>query len=403
MWPPTEHGEIPPTAGLPLQLGDLLPRGHRSLARALAPLTGHDDAILTCSGTAALVVALTALAGESRRREVILPAYTCPLVAIAVARCGLTVRLCDTRPGHFEMDSKALQAMVGSDTLAVVPAHLGGQLADMESVCTVAHAAGAMVIEDAAQALGAAHADGTPAGSAGDIGLFSLAAGKGLSIFEGGLLLARDPALRQQLRDTAGTCLPRRFGWEWRRSLELLGYWAFYRPSGLGLVYGQPLRRALRRGDPVGAVGDRFPLEIPLHRVGRWRETVGTSAAGRLPAFLDALAAQASQRAERLRTANGIELVTGKPGTRASWPYFLLTLPSAEIRDAALERLWTSRMGVSRLFIHALPDYGYLAAIVGAADVPNARDFAARSLTISNSPWLDDERFSRIIELMTAK
>jgi dTDP-4-amino-4,6-dideoxygalactose transaminase len=51
---------------------------------------------------------------------------------------------------------------------------------------------------------------------------------------------------------------------------------------------------------------------------------------------------------------------------------------------------------VSRLFIHALPDYAYLADRVPRQDVPNARDFAARTLTISNSPWLDEERFEAI-------
>ena len=64
--------------------------------------------------------------------------------------------------------------------------------------------------------------------------------------------------------------------------------------------------------------------------------------------------------------------------------------------DAALERLWTSRLGVSRLFIHALPDYDYLTTIVPRADVPNARDFAARTLTISNSLWLGDEDFEQV-------
>jgi perosamine synthetase len=58
--------------------------------------------------------------------------------------------------------------------------------------------------------------------------------------------------------------------------------------------------------------------------------------------------------------------------------------------------LWQAGLGVSRLFIHALPDYAYLAGMVPAQDVPHARDFAARSLSISNSPWLDDETFEYI-------
>ncbi|MEO8747805.1 MAG: DegT/DnrJ/EryC1/StrS family aminotransferase, partial [Rhodanobacter sp.] len=143
----------------------------------------------------------------------------------------------------------------GSDTLAIVRARLAGLVADMDSVLAVAQACGAWVIEDAAQALGACDVDHS-VGLRGDIGFFSLAAGKGLSIYEGGLLLARDPDLRAALGRTHAAMVPHRFGWELRRSLELLGLAATYRPAGLGLAYGRPLRHALRRGDPVAAVGD---------------------------------------------------------------------------------------------------------------------------------------------------
>ena len=397
----TDRGEIPPTAGLPLHAGDLFP-GRAALAEALAPLTGHADAILTCSGTAALVAALTALAAESPRRNVVIPAYTCPLVPIAVAHCGLEVRLCDVRPGRFEMDPAMLAAVVDKQTLAVVPAHLGGRLADIGVVNAIAHAAGAAVIEDAAQALGARHADGTPAGSAGDIGLFSLAAGKGLSIYEGGLLVGRDPVRRPALAAAAAKMLPSRPAWELRRSVELLGYAAFYRPRGLNLAYGRPLRAALRRGDPVGAVGDRFPMSIPLHRVGHWREAVGTRAAARLPAFLHTLNDQGRRRIGQLRAIPGVDVLDDAPGAHGTWPYFLLTLHDRTARDAALDRLWQAGLGVSRLFIHALPDYDYLADVVPPIEVPHARDFAARSLTISNSPWLDDERFADIVATLAA-
>ena len=89
--------ELPPTAGLPLHWRDFVPTAAPSLARSLARVLELDDdaATLTCSGTAALVLALNALKRVSARREVIVPAYTCPLLAIAVAHCGLALRVCD--------------------------------------------------------------------------------------------------------------------------------------------------------------------------------------------------------------------------------------------------------------------------------------------------------------------
>ncbi len=398
----TDHREVPPTAGLPLRTGDFFPGRRGSLPRAMAALTGDADALLTCSGTAALVVALTALARTSPRREVVVPAYTCPLVAIAVARSNLTLRVCDTRPGHFEMAPAVLRRICSSDTLAVVPAHLGGRVADIGAVNDIAHSVGALVIEDAAQALGARYADGTPVGRRGDIGFFSLAVGKGLSIFEGGLLTTTHPLLRRSLQSVAETCLPSHSGWELRRSLELLGYWAFYRPRGLKTAYGDPLRRALHRGDPVGAVGDRFPPRIPMHRVGSWREGVGSRAAARLQGFYAQLERQALRRLDVLRAINGLDVLDDPAGAKGTWPYFLLTLPASTTRDAVLEELWTAGVGVSRLFIHALPDYVDLDAGVPKLDVPNARDFAARSLTISNSPWLDDDTFACITDTLAS-
>ncbi|MHB1273162.1 MAG: DegT/DnrJ/EryC1/StrS family aminotransferase [Rhodanobacter sp.] len=398
---PRRHHELPPTAGLPLRLGDLLP-GAATLADRVAAQLGTPPLQLECSGTASLLIALTALHElQPLRRQVVIPAFTCPLVAIAVHQAGLEVKLCDLRAGHYDMEPMALQAACNEQTLAIVPTHLGGRVAHVDAALAVARAVGAYVIEDAAQALGARH-DGRSVGLLGDVGFFSLAAGKGLSIYEGGLLLARDPLLRDRLARTAARIVPRSIGRECRRSLELLGYAALYRPHGLRLAYGNPLRRALRRGDPVGAVGDDFPLSVPLHRVGRWRQAVGAHAAARLPAFLDQLSAQAQRRLPRLRRIDGIAVLDDPPGAHGTWPFLLLLLPDQQRRDAALAQLWQAGMGVSRLYIHALPDYAYLAGVVPPQHVPNARDFAARSLSISNSPWVIDADFEAICGVLEA-
>jgi dTDP-4-amino-4,6-dideoxygalactose transaminase len=398
---PRRPHELPPTAGLPLRPGDLRP-GAPALADNLAALLGTPPLQLECSGTAALLLALTTLRElQPQRRRVVVPAFTCPLVAIAVRQAGLELELCDLRHGHCDMDPAALRAACDERTLAIIPTHLAGRVADVDDALAVARQVGAYVIEDAAQALGARR-DGVSVGLAGDVGFFSLAAGKGLSIYEGGLLLARDPSLRERLARTAARLVPHNSGMEWKRRIELLGYAALYRPRGLRLAYGNPLRRALRRGDPVAAVGDDFPLTIPLHRVGRWRQAVGAHAAVRLPAFLDRLSAQAQRRLPRLRQIGGVELLDDPAGAHGTWPFLLLLLPDQERRDAALDQLWPSGYGVSRLFIHALPDYAYLAGIVPARDVPHARDFAARSLTIGNSPWMTDADFEAVCAALEA-
>lgn len=391
--------ELPPTAGLPLRLTDLWP-GRAPFAERVAQWLGVDPLQLECSGTAAMVVALRAMHRlRPQRDEVIVPAWTCPLVALAIHRAGLKPRLCDLTPNHFDMDAVQLGALAGERTLAIVPTHLAGRIADVNLVLDVAHRVGAYVLEDAAQALGAQQ-DGRSVGLLGDAGFFSLAVGKGLTLFEGGLLLTRDPVLRDAFAVSHDATIRPDARMDWQRALELIGYTLAYRPSLLSLAYGRPLRKALAANDPVAAVGDDFGPDIPLHTVSPWRQAVGSRALKRLPAFLDATRTQALARVARLRRIPGVTVFDDAPRQRGVWPFLLLTLPSEAARDDALRSLWTAGVGVSRLFIHALPDYAYLRGIVPNTPLPNARDFAARSLTISNSLWLDEATFASICTVL---
>ena len=160
--------EIPPTAGLPLRLGDLRP-GRPELTESVAAQLGTPPLQLECSGTAALWLSLRMLRERQPQRTVVVaPAYTCPLVAIAIHQAGLQLRLCDLRPDHWDMDPQALAAACRRDTLAVLPTHLGGRVADIDTAMAIAADAGAFVIEDAAQSLGAFDR-GASVGMRGDI------------------------------------------------------------------------------------------------------------------------------------------------------------------------------------------------------------------------------------------
>jgi len=391
--------EVPPTAGLALGLSDFVLGSRSSFEQSLASLLEVPAPQIECSGTAALIVALTALKRSSSRRRVILPAYTCPLVALAVLHSDLEPVLCDLLPSHFGLDPERLSSLCDRNTLAIIATHLGGRVTDLNPVVEIARRDGVSVIEDAAQSMGATWHD-KPVGMIGDAGFYSLAVGKGLSIFEGGVLMAREQSMRQQLLETSAEIIPSSYLREFRRALELLAYAVFYRPSGLGLAYGLPLRRSLKQGKLIEAVGDDFSFGIPLHRVGNWRKAVGTNALQRLPAFIKALRLQAQRRIQRIVAIPDILMMTDALGGQGVWPFFMILMPSSQARDSALDRLWTAGLGVSRLYIHALPDYPYLKGKFSQVEVPNASDFAARMLTVSNSPWLDEEGFEQICKTL---
>lgn len=396
------HTTVPPTAGLPVRLSDLLPWGSADLAARLAGWLGVPQVQLECSGTSALMVALRTLQARSpERREVIAPAYTCPLVALAVAQCGLNLRLCDLRDDALDMDPHILRTLCNTHTLAILPTHLCGRVANVTVALDCARAVGAYVIEDAAQALGA-RVDGQPVGMLGDVGFYSLAVGKGLTTFEGGVLVARDAALRQALRETSERTVHASPSWELRRSVELLGYAVLYRSGGLRIAYGVPLRKALARGDWVAAAGDDFDDNIPQHHLGRWRQRVGCRALDRLTAFQKQAAEQARKRCAQLAAIPNIDVVhDAAPHAQGVWPVILLRLPGGAARDALLRAHWGGGYGLSVPFVHALPDYGRYDHVLASArhdHAGRARDWAARLVAISNSPWLDDARFDALLQ-----
>ncbi len=386
--------ELPPTAGLPIVPGDFFAQS-RQLDEELSRFLGVSWVQIECSGSAALVVALACLKSLSKRNSVVIPAFTCPLVALAVAQAGLRAKLCDVGVDSFDFDMEKLEVLVDDDTLCVIPTHTGGLPADVGGVLAVARAAGAYVLEDAAQALGASFR-GKPVGTTGDIGMFSLTRGKGLTIYEGGFLTAGSGELQAALSLSSARLTSGSPGIEFLRFLELLGYCFLYNPIGLSFVYGMPLRHRLRQGYFIEAVGEDFPHNIPLHRVGSQRKSVGASALARLPSALSGNRQRALERTAVLGQIPGIKVLGEREHCLGAWPFIMVLFDSEECCLRALKQLWGSGLGVTKLFMHELGGYDYLANIVEGDPCPNAASFARRCLTISNSAWVDDDDFARV-------
>lgn len=396
--------EIPPTAGLPLRWRDLLYPGRADLAQEIARWLAIPEPVLTCSGTAALIVALRTLQALSpERNRIIVPAYTCPLVALATFYCSpLHVEVCDLHPGSIDMDEDALRQQCDEKTLAIVVTHLAGRVANVKAAKHIAQTAGCYVIEDAAQAMGARNAAGQSVGLEGDIGFFSMAFGKGLTTAEGGVLFSHDPQLHQVLRKQSRAQLPLSLLWEIRRCAELWGYTWFYHPRRFYPVYGRSLRRMLAQGDEIGAVGDGFTVrDIPLHSLGRYRQRVGAGALTRLPEYQQQARERALRRIVQLRELDGVEVPGDKEGERGIWPFIMVIMPNQASRDEALAKLWTAGQGVTRLFIRPLSGYQDVVPLLfGDTAAPNASDFAARTLSVTNSHWLDDVTFQEILAVL---
>jgi dTDP-4-amino-4,6-dideoxygalactose transaminase len=177
----------------------IMGRAVDAFERSFATYAGAKHCIGVASGTDALHLILRAL-GIGAGDEVILPANTFIATAQAVWCCGATPVLVDCDLATATIDPAAVEAAITPRTRAMMPVHLYGQPADMDTLLALAQRRGLRVIEDAAQAHGAAYR-GRPCGSMGIAAAFSFYPGKNLGAYgDGGAITTNDDALAGELR-----------------------------------------------------------------------------------------------------------------------------------------------------------------------------------------------------------
>ncbi|MCA3262790.1 MAG: DegT/DnrJ/EryC1/StrS family aminotransferase [Telmatospirillum sp.] len=167
-----------------------------------AKLLGVPHAIAVSNGTVALHLALAAY-GIGPGDEVIVPDLTFAATINAVLYTGATPVLVDVSADTWNMDPDAVAAAITPRTKAIMPVHLYGQPADMAPILALAKRRGLIVVEDAAEAVGASW-NGTPCGAIGDCGTFSFFSNKLVTTGEGGMVVFKDEkiaARAKRLRD----------------------------------------------------------------------------------------------------------------------------------------------------------------------------------------------------------
>jgi dTDP-4-amino-4,6-dideoxygalactose transaminase len=320
---------------------------------AFADRCGTRFCVAVSSGTSALHLALLA-AEIDPGDEVIAPAMTFVATVAAILYAGARPVLVDIDPHARTIDPEAVARVVGPRTKAILPVHLHGQMADMEPLVAVARAHGLTVIEDAAQAHGAAYR-GRRAGSVGQLGCFSFYPGKNLGACgEGGAVVTDDAGLAATLR-----CL-RDWGQTERYVHTLQGF--NYRMDAL--------QAAL--------------LNVKLPHLDAWTEARRAHAA----------------RYDRLLAGSGLGLPSPLPDRRHVHHVYAV---QALDRDRVRERL--ARAGIATGVhyprpVHLQPAYADLG--YGRGDFPHAERFAAETLSLPMYPELSDAQIARVVDELRA-
>ena len=169
----------------------------------LAAYLGVPHVITCANGTDALQVALMAL-DLKPGDEVITPNFTFISTVEVLVLLRLKPVLVDVDPLTFNIDPDKIREAITPETKAIIPVHLFGQPADMDSINQVAHEHGLFVVEDNAQSLGSRFTGSggiaRPAGSMGNIGTASFFPTKPLACYgDGGALITSDPRLAEKM------------------------------------------------------------------------------------------------------------------------------------------------------------------------------------------------------------
>jgi perosamine synthetase len=340
-----------------LSLGPRVPEFERRFAeRVGAPL-----ASAVSSGTAGLHLALRAV-GVGEGDEVI----TSPFSFVASANAAIYERarpvFADIDPVTLNLDPQAAAATVGERTRALLPVHIFGYPANMVAFEALAAKHDLGIVEDACEALGATHADGTPVGGRGHPAVFGFYANKQLTTGEGGMITFAGEQLKERIDSERNQGRAPDMGW---LDHDRLGF--NYRLSDIA-------------------------------------SAIGIAQLQRLDDMLAGRARVASLYREALAGIEGLELpCDDRDGDRRGWFVFVVQMPRGVDRDATVREL--GGLGVqSKPYLPAIHLMSFYRERFGHREgqFPICEDVAARSLALPFFPEMSEGQVARVSEQLAS-
>jgi perosamine synthetase len=334
-----------------LSLGPRLPQFEDAFAARL----GVEHASAVSSGTAGLHLA-TRGAGIERGDEVI----TTPFSFVASANCvvyeGAKPVFCDIDPRTLNIDPVAAADAVTERTGGLLPVHIFGYPADMPALERLAAKRGLWLVEDACEALGARHGDGTTVGARGNPAVFAFYPNKQMTTGEGGMVVSPDGAFKERVDSERNQGRAPDMSW---LDHDRLGF--NYRLSdiacALGIAQLQQLDELLAGRDCVA-------------------DLYGQALAG----------------------IEGLELpCPDADGDRRSWFVYVVQLPKGVDRDEAIKSLRQGGID-SKPYLPAIHLMSYYRQAFGhrEGEFPVCEDVSARSLALPFFPGLTEGEVDRV-------
>ena len=330
-----------------LSLGPRVARFEPAFAQRL----GVAHACAVSSGTAGLHLALRA-AGVRDGAEVVTSPFSFPASANAPLFERARPVFADIDPRTLNLDPAAAAAAVTGRPAALLPVHIFGYPADMPAF----EALGLPIVEDACEALGAVHADGSPVGGRGHPAAFGFYANKQLTTGEGGMVTTSDADVKARIDSERNQGRAADMGW---LDFDRLGF--NYRLSDIACA-------------------------------------IGITQLDRLDDMLAGRALAAARYREALAGIEGLELpCADSGGDRRGWFVFVVQLPRGIDRDATIRAL-RERGVQSKPYLPAIHLMTFYRETFGhrEGEFPVCEDVAARSVALPFFPALSEGQIERV-------
>jgi perosamine synthetase len=341
---------------------EVLLSGHLSLGPRLkqfeddfAAKLGVEHASAVSSGTAGLHLSVRA-SGVQPGDEVI----TTPFSFVASANCvvyeGAKPVFCDIDPRTLNIDPNAAAAAVTEKTTGLLPVHIFGYPADLPALERLASSKGLWIVEDACEALGARHGDGTPVGGRGHPAVFAFYANKQMTTGEGGMVITRDAETKARIDSERNQGRAPDMGW---LDHDRLGF--NYRLTDIACALGIA---QLERLDEMLAARKRI----------------------------------AELYNEALKDVEGLELpCPDANGDERSWFVYVVQLPRDRDRDATIKAL-RDRGVDSKPYLPAIHLMSFYRERFGhrEGEFPVCEDVSRRSIALPFFPALTDGQVAEV-------
>jgi perosamine synthetase len=334
-----------------LSLGPML----RDFEATFAGWLGVGHASAVSSGTAGLHLALRA-ASVQAGDEVITTPFSFVASANAILYEGARPVFCDIDERTLNLDPAAVSAAVTDRTAGILPVHIFGYPADLPAFEEIAKRHGLFIVEDACEALGSVHGDGTPVGARGHLSVFAFYPNKQMTTGEGGVVVCPSPGLKERIDSERNQGRAPDMSW---LDHDRLGF--NYRLSdiacALGLAQLERLDELLRGRERVAALYGEALADIP----------------------------------EIERPCPDTD------GNRRSWFVYVVKLPADVDRDAAIEAL-RARGIDSKPYLPAIHLMSFYRERFGhrEGEFPVCEDVARRSLALPFFPQLTESQVERV-------